>query len=183
MKKKILGALTLLFVVVGSAFSQHSVARDWNEVLLEAIRSDFARPTVHARNLFHISAAMYDAWTVFDGQAKPYLLGNSVHGFTSAFDGFNPAVGTVQENTEKAISYAAYRLIEHRFANSPGVEETLALAKSLFFDELGYDFTFTSTNYAGGSSAALGNYIAEQYINYGLQDGSNEQNDYENQYS
>ena len=30
-----------------------SVARIWNEVLLEAIRNDFARPTVHARNLWH----------------------------------------------------------------------------------------------------------------------------------
>ena len=39
-----------------------SVARQWNEVLLEAIRNDFARPTVHARNLCHVSAAMYDAW-------------------------------------------------------------------------------------------------------------------------
>ena len=40
-----------------------SVGRAWNDVLLEAIRNDFARPTVHARNLFHISAAMYDAWS------------------------------------------------------------------------------------------------------------------------
>jgi hypothetical protein len=41
---------------------QISVARMWNEVLLEGIRNDFARPTVHARNLWHSSAAMYDAW-------------------------------------------------------------------------------------------------------------------------
>ena len=27
---------------------EHSVARRWNEVLLECIRNDFARPTVHA---------------------------------------------------------------------------------------------------------------------------------------
>ena len=36
-----------------------SVARQWNEVMLEAIRHDFARPTVHARNLFHVSVAMW----------------------------------------------------------------------------------------------------------------------------
>ena len=35
--------------------AQHSVAREWNEALLQAIRTDFARPTVHARNLFHSS--------------------------------------------------------------------------------------------------------------------------------
>ncbi len=171
----------MTLVVGGMAHAQHSVARQWNEVLLEAIRNDFARPTVHARNLFHISAAMYDAWAVFDTRAHTYLLGNQVHGFNSPYDGFTPAVGTEIENTEKAISYAAYRLIEHRFGDSPGADETLALAKSLH-TELGYDFTFTSTDYSGGSSAALGNYIAEQYINYGLQDGANEINDYENQF-
>ena len=43
----------------GSAGSaQYSPARHWNEELLEAIRNDFARPTVHGRNLFHTSIAM-----------------------------------------------------------------------------------------------------------------------------
>lgn len=161
--------------------AQESVARKWNEVLLEGIRNDFARPTVHARNLFHVSAAMYDAWAVFHYEAEPYLLGKSVHDFNSLFEGFNPAAGSEQDNIEKAISYAALRLIEHRFANSPGMEETYELAHNLF-SELNYDLGFTSTNYSSGSSAALGNYIAEQYINYGLLDGSNEINDYANQY-
>ena len=35
-----------------------SVARQCNEEVLGAMRSDYARPTVHARNLFHVSAAM-----------------------------------------------------------------------------------------------------------------------------
>ncbi|MFM2394358.1 MAG: hypothetical protein RLZZ546_2340, partial [Bacteroidota bacterium] len=45
--------------------SGHSIARQWNELMLLSIKSDLARPTVHARNLFHTSAAMYDAWAVF----------------------------------------------------------------------------------------------------------------------
>lgn len=161
--------------------AQESVARKWNEVLLEGIRNDFARPTVHARNLFHVSAAMYDAWSVYEYEAGPYLLGQDVHGFNSTFDGFNPVGGTEETNREKAISYAAYRLIEHRFAESPGFEETMALADDLF-TELNFDKSFTSTNYSSGSSAALGNYIASQYIDYGLLDGSNEVNDYVSQY-
>ena len=40
----------------------HSVARIWNEATLPSIRHDWARPTVHARNLWHTSALMYDAW-------------------------------------------------------------------------------------------------------------------------
>lgn len=59
--------LLLLFTIIilifpVSIYSQQSVARQWNEVLLEAIREDFARPTIHARNLFHTSVAIYDAW-------------------------------------------------------------------------------------------------------------------------
>ena len=36
----------------------HSVARVWDDALLDAIRRDVPAPTVHARNLFHTSAAM-----------------------------------------------------------------------------------------------------------------------------
>ena len=57
----------IYFCISKFTFSQnHSVARKWNEVILQSIRNDLARPTVHARNLFHISAAMFDAWAVFD---------------------------------------------------------------------------------------------------------------------
>ena len=43
-----------------------SVARLWDEALLDAIRRDFPAPTVHARNLYHTSAAMWDAWAAYD---------------------------------------------------------------------------------------------------------------------
>ena len=38
-----------------------TVARQWNAENLAAIRIDFPAPTVHARNLFHLSVAMWDA--------------------------------------------------------------------------------------------------------------------------
>ena len=34
--------------------TEHSIARQWDEVLLDAIRRDTPRPTVHARNLYHL---------------------------------------------------------------------------------------------------------------------------------
>ena len=52
----------------------HSVARLWNEEALDAIRRDFPAPTVHARNLFHLSSAMYDAWTAFDHPGRGWLV-------------------------------------------------------------------------------------------------------------
>lgn len=175
--------LTFVFVVLlflSSSAQEKTVARIWNEALLEAVRNDFARPTVHARNLFHISAAMYDAWSILE-ETNPYLIGNTIRGFNSEFDGFNPGSQPAQSVMEKSISYAAYRLISHRFSSSPDWDDTKFLIDSLF-NHFGLDPTFTSIDYSSGSAAALGNYIAQEYIDYGSTDGSNEQNDYENLY-
>src|SRR4051794_23537055 len=59
------------------AMSEHaewSVARRWDEALLDAIRRAVPAPTVHARNLFHLSAAMWDAWAAYDPTAHGYFL-------------------------------------------------------------------------------------------------------------
>ena len=158
-----------------------SIARVWNEALLEAIRSDFARPTVHARNLFHTSIAMYDAWAIYDEQAEPYFMGNTVHGFESQLEEFI-AIENVEDSRKKAISYAAYRLLSHRFQNSPNAEETQAKF-NLIMEQLGYDTAFeVGTNYQFGNAAALGNYIAQTIISYGNQDGAREASGYDNAY-
>ena len=98
-----------------------SIARLWNEILLEAIRNDFARPTVHARNLFHLSVAMYDIWAIYDGLAEPYLIGNTLNNFNSDLETFVPSE-SVELSTNKAISFAMYRLLSYRFQNSPNAE-------------------------------------------------------------
>ena len=154
-----------------------SVARVWNEVLLEGIRNDFARPTVHARNLWHSSAAMYDAWAAYDETASPWLLGRSQSGYACDFS--KPELPRdVQLAREQAVSFAAYRIIRHRFRNSPGADFVTQHADETMA-ELGYDISDTSTNYTNGSAAALGNHIAACYIAYGMQDGSNEANNYD----
>ncbi|WP_353778941.1 FG-GAP-like repeat-containing protein [Winogradskyella sp. 3972H.M.0a.05] len=157
-----------------------SIARIWNEALLEAIRGDFARPTVHARNLFHSSIAMYDAWAIYDQQARPYLIGNSVNGFNSELLDFIP-IESIEESRNKAISFAMYRLLSHRFQNSPGAEETQGRI-DLIMEQLGYNTSTTTTSYEFGNAAALGNYIAETIISYGMQDGSREATGYDNAY-
>lgn len=160
--------------------SEHSIARQWNELLLESIRNDFARPTVHSRNLYHISMAMYDAWAVYDEEASPFMLGQSIGDFTCSFDSI-PMPGDIEAARTEAISYAAYRMLRHRFQFSLPAQSILPEYDSLMA-ELGYNPFFTSTDYSTGSPAALGNYIASCIISYGLQDGSNEQLFYENQY-
>ncbi len=164
-----------------AASAQPSVARRWNEELLEAIRGDLARPTVHARNLFHASAAMYDAWAAYDATASPWLLGRTVGSFTAPFYGMNTPAD-VRAARDEAISYAAYRLLRHRFEHSETAEETLARFDLLFQDELGYDPAVTSTDYRNGSAAALGNFIARSYIDLGMRDGANETAEYANRH-
>lgn len=160
--------------------SQHSIARQWNEQLLDAIRLDLARPTVHARNLFHSSVLMYDAWAIFDDSARTYFLGKTLGEFTT---NYTPISSPSNKDlaTQEVLSYAVFRLLNHRFSNSPNAEETLNKFES-FFDSLGYDKNFTATDYSTGSLAALGNYMAEKMIEFGLQDGANESNGYENEH-
>jgi len=155
-----------------------SVARLWNEVLLDAIRNDYARPTVHARNLFHVSAAMYDAWAVYDAKAGTYLLGRAKDGYACPLDyvAYNRDLVAARE---EAMSIAAYRLILHRFANAPGANVIRTSADALLLS-LGYDASDTSTDTRDGSATAMGNRIAACYIGYGLQDGANEAGGYAN---
>jgi hypothetical protein len=160
------------------AAAELSVARQWNDVLLSAIRNDLARPTVHARNLFHTSVVMYDTWAVFDSVAEPFLLGKRVDGFTCEFAGIRIPADRAAARAE-AISFAAYRLLRHRFAHSPGAANSLREMDDLL-SELGYDATMTSVDYTDGSPGALGNYVAECMINFGFQDGANEQGGYAN---
>ncbi|MXW81799.1 MAG: T9SS type A sorting domain-containing protein [Gemmatimonadetes bacterium] len=165
-------ALFIIFALSSTpTLAQHSVARQWNEALLETIGSDHAYPSVQARNLFHTSIALYDAWAVYgDGPEQPYLLGQTVGGFAVPFAGV-PRPDDIEEARRQAMSYAAYHLIKHRFANSPGSESIFSPIEVLMAD-LGYDPAFTSTDYADGNPAALGNYIAQSLVQFGLQDGS-----------
>lgn len=155
---------------------EQSVARQWNEQLLEAIRNDLARPVVHARNLYHISAAMYDCWSLVHKSGTPAL----VNGETIPIEYWNvPTYADPDAAAAEAASFAAFRLLRHRYQSSPGRTET-ALAAFRLMQELGYDVTNASTDYKSGDPAMLGNYVANQIITFGLTDGANEAGDYAN---
>ena len=48
----VFGAVILLVMAPAPSSAEHSVARQWNDALLDAIRIDFPAPTIHARNLY-----------------------------------------------------------------------------------------------------------------------------------
>ena len=181
-KQYILLLLLLSMLKVSHASAQQqSVARRWNEVMLQAIREDLARPPVQARNLFHVSMAMWDAWAVYDTlSADTYLLGKTVGTFTCPFDGV-PKPIDIQAAREKAISYAAYRVLTRRYQNSPNAVASIQRFRILMND-LGYNWNFSSNAYQSGDPAALGNYIGDCVGFYGLMDGANEQLNYSNQF-
>lgn len=176
MKRILLLLLLILSCFTGKA--QQSVARQWNEALLDAIRKDFARPTVHARNLYHSSIVMYDAWALFDETAETLFVGKEYGGFNCVFEGIRQPQD-IDAARQEIMSYALYRLLSHRFENSPGARESLGDFTRLF-QSFSYDIEFTSTDYSSGSYAALGNYLGAQMIAFGLQDGANEQMEYGN---
>lgn len=150
-----------------------SVARNWSEALIEALRNDAGQVAVNARNVFHFSVAVYDAWAVYDAEARTYLLGNTVGGFECPFDAtWDPP--SSPDARVATISHAAYRLLNHRFQFSAGALISFDLFNGLM-QHYGLDPNHISTDYAADDSAAsLGNHIADCVIDFGLQDGSNE---------
>ena len=114
---------------------------------------------MHARNLFHVSAAMWDAWAAYDPTADGYF----VHEKRSADD-----VGAARE---AAMSYAAYRILLHRYSLAAGLEQTFDELVATM-ERLCYRIDFTSTE--GDSPAAVGNRIAAAVIALGRNDGAHE---------
>lgn len=140
-----------------------SVARRWNESLLDAIRRDLPAPTVHARNLYHTSAAMWDAWAAYDPSA------------TGVFVDEDLDASNVVAARDEAISYAAFRVLEARYIDSIGATETIPEFDGLM-EDLCYSIDVTTTD--GDTPAALGNRIANVILDAGMTDGSNEAEGY-----
>ncbi|MEM9931622.1 MAG: DUF6851 domain-containing protein, partial [Bacteroidota bacterium] len=183
LKKRIVGlAFYVLFLCtcVLAQEEDYSVARQWNEEMLEGIRNDFARPVVHARNLFHVSAAMYDTWSLINKKGSPCFMGTEQRGYFLPIEQWLiEPYEDPEAASDEAVSYAAFRMLTHRYAVSPNADITLPSFRALMVD-LGYDPDFTDTDYKSGNPAALGNYVAEQIIAFGMQDGSNEVGNYAN---
>ena len=136
-----------------------TIAHLWNEEVLEGIRNDFARPTVHARNLLHTSIAMFDIWVAYeDGPTETFLLGKTWAGYTCPFEGVDIPVSeeAILAAREEAISYAVYRIMTHRFGDTPDGEITMFNINTQMA-MLGYDIGVTSTDYQNDGPAALGN--------------------------
>lgn len=156
-------------VTVRERFIDRSVARQWNEETLAAIRTDYPAPTQHSRNLFHISVAMYDAWRAYEPEGtrpSAYVADES------------PEFLDAPSEQRAAISYAAYQVLNSRYRNSPGSERALASFR-VRMEELGLDPDDRSL--LGDGPAAVGNRIAAKVLAVGWHDGANESGGYTDQ--
>ena len=148
---------------VRSERGDRSVARVWNEQLLSLIRQVVPAPTVHARNLFHMSAAMWDAWAAYDPQADGYFVTEKAR------------APDVKAAREAAISFSAYRILAWRYVH---VADLPAAAAELDATMASLCYRTDYADTAGTTPAALGNRIAEAVLEYGNQDGARESERY-----
>ncbi|MEQ1503575.1 MAG: vanadium-dependent haloperoxidase [Myxococcota bacterium] len=144
-------------------FPTGSIARRWNEQLLNSVRRDIPNPPVHARNLHHVSVAMFDAWAAYQDTAD-----GVVYRDRETADDLDAA-------REVAISYAAYRVLVQRYTHAQNAALTLD-CYAQFMDTLGLDPADTHTD--GGDAIAVGNRVGQAVIDRFLDDGSNEANLY-----
>jgi hypothetical protein len=157
-------AAALLAASAIPAAAVPSVAREWNEQLLAAIRLNVPNPPAHARNLFHTAVAMYDAWAAYDTTAVGYLYNEKVAVIPAA-----PA--EVQAARREAISYAAYRILRSRFATGQGSTAILA-AVDARLSAMGYSpDAGQAPATAAATPAELGKRIGDAILTWGAGDG------------
>ena len=149
-----------------SATIQHpewSVARRWDEALLDSIRRALPNPAVHARNLYHLSAAMWDAWATYDPTADGVF-------FTEKH-----TASDIPAARNEAISYAAYRVLTSRYLKAVGGADSLSAFADVM-DSLCYPLDANAT--AGDAPAEIGNRVAKAVLDTAINDGSNQANGY-----
>lgn len=164
----VLALITGGVVVSRQAFQEQcraadgSVATIWNEAALDAIRRDFPAPTVHSRNLYHLSAAMWDTWAAFEPTASGVFVNE-------------PQIADdIEAARHEAISFAAHRLLTERYQNSTGAEQSLAqfddTLASLCFDPAAED--------ERDGPASFGVRVADAILSEARSDGSLEASGY-----
>lgn len=172
-----------IFFYIISTYSigqnKSSIAREWVDTMLEMVKEDGQGPTIQARNFFHVSAAMHDAWAAYDSTQTTYFLGKEKNNQNIAFD---HNFKRVSKNTDSlrhiAISYTAFRILYDRYNDYGSKGRTIDILLSTF-EKHNFKINNRNTDYQNGSPEALGNYIAQQILLFGKNDGSKEEDRHE----
>lgn len=136
----------------------YSIARNWDERILESIRMDTPHPPVQARNLFSYSVCMYDAWAAYDPKAVGFVY-HTKHTTTD-----------VAAARREAISYAVYRMMVERLAYSRTATNQQTEGNPKFMTALGYDPNNNTRDIS--TPAGVGNTIYDAVSAWFLNDGA-----------
>lgn len=147
----------VLLAGAGRVPAAPSIARDWNEQILAAIRIDTPHPPVQARNLFSLSACLYDAWAAYDTNGAVGFAYRGKHSTTN-----------LEAARREAISFAALRILQERYAYSRSASLTLANL-SAHMTALGYNPANTSRDPA--TPAGVGHAVYDAVSAWFIQDG------------
>jgi hypothetical protein len=120
---------------------------------------------VHARNLHHLSAAMWDVWANYDDGSTTTLFVDAPRN-----------AGDVEAARTDAITFAAHRLLSHRYDISLGRTETAQALDAQLNELCGVDADFVPDS---ESAAGFGLSVADQIIADTFDDGSLESTRYE----
>ena len=108
-------------LLVGFAFNQSAVTSgnvvlQWNDAIVESIRNTKSPPPVAARAFSITHTAMFDAWAAYDSVAVGTQLAGTLR---------RPEAERTAINKEKAISFAAYRVLVDLFPTQRAVADAV----------------------------------------------------------
>jgi len=133
-----------------------TIASQWNQALLDAVKATRSSDVVTARALGAMSIAIYDAWAVHDRVALPVRL--------------DPKLRRAAADADKhtAISYAAYRVLADLFPSQR--DEFRRRMADLRLDP-------DNAAETPGTAAGIGNLSARATLAAAHQDGANQRGD------
>lgn len=140
--------------------AEKTLTLQWNQLTLDAIKFTKTSPPLAARALAMVHTAMYDAWSVYDR----YAISTTTAQYIKIAEEH-----CSKQNTRKAFSYAAYRLLTHLFWLPLPPEN-----KDMFTNLMcacGYDPS--DTTFDINKPQGIGNLAARMTIEYRDGDGSN----------
>lgn len=144
------------------AVDNTTIVQSWNDFQVNEIRMDNPNPPVHARNLFHGSALIYDIYCNFFKSSSPYLFSQEVPDYPSIKD------------FESAVDFAMYTFIRNRYKQSRNYPNTL-FDLQLYMLNRGYDLREKNIN--NDPFKIYGISVAHVYLQTFTDDGSLETGD------
>lgn len=153
MKKAIL-SMSAVVALAMPCFAGTDMVIDWNKAALNAIRTGRVNPPMATRGLAMMHTAMYDCVNAIDRAHEPFFLDA------------NPPIGT---SREAACASAAYEVLVHLYPDQVA-----------YFDFVLYEsLKKVADSQAKVDGIALGQFVAQQIIDWRANDGWDRQVIYE----